>query len=195
LRDRRFGQRRDEQPVRACARQVADDDPQRVAGANLVVPVRYDDHRAGSMDAAAEELEQIKRCLVRPVHVFEHDQRRRPLQLIQRCGKDVVAVRAVPMDANSAPLSLAGNVVQRREWPGRGEVVAAAPQAARDALPRAEFLQQHGLADARFAAYEHRAAIAAGRGAEPSQQLSKASIALEQFHHFLIPRERRAHPL
>jgi hypothetical protein len=30
--------------------------------------------------------------VVGPMHVFEHHQRVRPLQLIERCGEDVVAV-------------------------------------------------------------------------------------------------------
>jgi hypothetical protein len=103
------------------------------------------------------------------VHVFEHDQAGCALQFVKRCRKKFVTARARAYACLKRTLSLAGDVVQRGERPRRGEVVAAAPQGAHDALPRAEFVQQHGLADARLAAYERDASTAAGRSNEPLQ--------------------------
>ena len=64
-------------------------------------------------------------------------------------------------------------------------------QTAQEALPGAEFLQQYSFANARFAPNEDGASATIGRSAEPSQQVSKTSFALEQFHRLLALRQAR----
>ncbi len=84
LRDRRFRQRCERHPVSAPARQLPHHEPQRVPRAELVIAIRRRQHGARAVDAPAEILEQIERGLIRPVQVFEYDQRRRALELIER---------------------------------------------------------------------------------------------------------------
>jgi len=62
--------------------------------ADLVVAIGDREHYACAVNAAAQILEQVERCLVRPMHVLEYDQRGRPsLQFIERSGEDFVAAR------------------------------------------------------------------------------------------------------
>src|SRR6267378_2769866 len=108
----------------------------------LVIAVRNREHYVCAMNAAAQKLEQIERRFVRPMHVFEYDQRLRPsLQLIERCGEDDVAVRSGIDGRQQRTLRLPRDVVQRGEGTGREERIARPPQYTRFALLLREFLQ------------------------------------------------------
>ena len=60
---------------------------------HLVVAVRDREHCSRALNAAAEVLEQIESRLVRPVHVFEHDQGLCSFELIERRRENDVAIR------------------------------------------------------------------------------------------------------
>src|SRR3979490_3325239 len=112
--------------------------------AALVIPIRNREHCVCAMNAASQKLEQIERRFVRPMHVFEYDQRLLPaLQLIERRGKDYVAVAGIDGRQQRA-LRLPRDVVQRGEGTRREERIARPPQYTRFALLLREFLQQRG---------------------------------------------------
>ena len=123
--------RRECHSVRGRARQVADYEPKWMPRANLVVAIRDREHCACTMNSAAQMLEQVKRCFVRPMHVFKNNQRLRPLQLIKRCGEDFLALRCSIDGRQQRALRLPGDIVQRGERPGCEERVARPPQYAR----------------------------------------------------------------
>src|SRR6185312_15621430 len=149
---------------------------------DLVIAIGNHEHCMCAMDASAQILEQIKSCLIRPMHVFEHDQRLFALEFVQRCGEDLVAVRAGIDGRQQCAFGLPRDVVQRPEGPWRKERIACAPQYPRPALLLGEFLNQRGLADARLARHEDDTAAAPGNGLEPFREIRKTSFTLEQFH-------------
>ena len=79
--------------------------------ADFIVAVGDGQQRAGAMDAPAEVFQQVERRLVRPVHVLENDDRRFPVDLIERGGKGGIPVSR-PIDRREQrPLGLPRNVV------------------------------------------------------------------------------------
>src|SRR3981189_1403905 len=148
--------------------------------ADLVIAIRNGEHCVCAMNAASQKLEQIERRFVRPMHVFEYAHRLRPaLQLIERCGKDYVAVRAGIDGRQQRALRLPRDVVQRGEGPGREERIARPPQYTRFARLLRQFLQQRGLADPRFAADERDTTTALRRSTEPFRQIGETSLTLK----------------
>src|SRR5579863_2893099 len=141
------------------------------------------------MHATAEILEQIERCLVRPMHVFEYYQRLFALQLVQRRGENFVAIRSGSDRRQQRAFRLPRDVVQRGERPGCKERIACPPKYPRLALLLAECLYQRGLADARFAGHERDTTASLGSGMEPPGQFRKTLLTLEEFHPMRI-RER-----
>ena len=174
--------------ARARARQIADHVPQRVPRADLVIAIGDGEHCVRAVDAAPQKLEQIERCFVRPVHVFEHDESLLALQFIERRGEDGVAGSAGIDGGQQRPLSLSRDVVQRRERPGREERITRAPQYPRIALQMRELLQQYGLSDAGLAGHEREASAAFARVAKPFSQIREATFTLEQFHRMCTAR-------
>ena len=180
--------RRKHHSARARARQIADHVPERVPRADLVVAIGNREHRVRPVDAASQILEQIERCFVRPVHVFEYDQRLLALQFIEGGAEDGVADSAGIHGGQQRSLSLPGDVVQRREWPGREERITRAPQHPSIALQMRKLLQQNGLSDARLACHECKASAAFARVAKPFSQIREATFTLEQFHRLCTGR-------
>ena len=150
--------------------------------ADLVVAVGNREHCVCAMDATAEILEQIKRCLIRPMHVLEHDQRLFALQLVQRCSENVVPIRTGIDRPQQRALRLPRDVVQRSERSGCKERIAGPPKHPRLALLPGELLYQRRLADARLAGHERDTAASLGSGMEPLREIRKTSFTLEQFH-------------
>ncbi len=150
--------------------------------ADLVVAIRNGEQRLRTVNAAAQVLEQVERCFVRPMHVFKDDQRLRPLQLIEGCGEDYVAIRSGVDGRQQRALRLPRDVEQRGEGLGREECIACPPQYSRLTLLRREFLKQCGLANPRFAAHEGDTTSTLRYTSEPLSQIGKISFTLEQFH-------------
>ena len=140
--------------------------------ADLIVAIGDREQHACAVNAAAQILEQVERCLVRPMHVLEDDQCLRPsLQLIERSGEDFVAVRSGIDGRQQRALRLPRDVVQRGKRTGSEERIARPPQHGRRALLLREFLQQRGLADACFAPHERDTTAVLRRSAEPFRQI------------------------
>jgi hypothetical protein len=69
-------QRSYRQPLhRGNRRQFAEDSPQRMAGTDFVIAIGGHDQPVGRLDAAAEKAKEIQRRLIRPVYVFDGQQR------------------------------------------------------------------------------------------------------------------------
>ena len=87
-----------------CARQVANDESQRMPRADLIIAIRNREHRGCAMDPSTQILEQVERCFVRPMHVFKHHQRwQRSRAHRAPCRENLFAVRAGVEAANNAP--------------------------------------------------------------------------------------------
>jgi hypothetical protein len=58
---------------------------------HLIVPVAGEDQGPDFLDAAAEQSENVERGLIRPMDVFEHEERRCPLtELCDQCRRDLM---------------------------------------------------------------------------------------------------------
>ena len=66
---------------RLAGRQLADDNPQWMGRGELVVPVRRDHQGGDAVQAARQDAHDVEGGLVRPMDVFEDQDRRRPTQL------------------------------------------------------------------------------------------------------------------
>ncbi len=67
------GQRRErDAPGRALVGELAESLPERVARGQAFVAIGHDQQGRGEPDPPAEEPEQVDGCLVRPVHVLDH---------------------------------------------------------------------------------------------------------------------------
>ena len=95
-------------------------------GSDFVVTVSDHEQRSGSMNASAEELEQVERRIVRPVNVFEHDERALSLRLVERGGEDDVPARSGRQRCLQSAFCLPTDVVKRRQGARREESIARA---------------------------------------------------------------------
>jgi len=58
-------------------RQIAQDTPERMIRAYLIIAISDDQHGMGPIDSTAEKLQQVERRFIRPVNVFSDRYRRR----------------------------------------------------------------------------------------------------------------------
>ena len=110
------------------------------------------------------------------------------LDLVQRCGEDLLAVRAGIDRRQQCALRLPRDVVQRSKRSGCKERIARPPKYPSLAQLLAEFLYQCGFADARFTSHERNTASSHGGQVEPLRQIRKISFALQQFHRICTRR-------
>ncbi len=88
-------------------------------GSKLVVAVSDHQQRVRAVDSAAQELEQVQGRVIRPVHVLQYHQRRRPaLEFIERRRENRFAV-ARSNGREQCLLCFPRDIVQRRERPRR----------------------------------------------------------------------------
>ncbi len=128
----------------------------------LVVAVARERERARGLDPAGEQLQHVERCLVRPMHVLEHEDSGTARELANQPGRQFMGPRAALYER----LKLAGgdlrDVEEGSERTGREQGVTGTPEDPRRVVIRiAEPAQQHALSDARLAANQHQAAVRA----------------------------------
>jgi hypothetical protein len=169
-------------------RQLAEDEPERVSRAQLVVAIGDDQQGGRLADTPAHVLEDVERGVVRPVHVLEDGDgnRRRAPQLAQEGGEDPLALRAALHQRPERAPGVVGDVEQRAERPGGEQRVARPPE---DAGGRSialgelrEPLNQRRLADPRLAGDESDGPIPASDAAQRRQELVEKAVALEKVH-------------
>jgi hypothetical protein len=69
-----LGERGEGDPTNDVAgREITENALERVLGADLVIAVRRDEENAAFPDPAAEELQEVQRRVVGPMHVLEHE--------------------------------------------------------------------------------------------------------------------------
>ncbi|CAA9565886.1 MAG: hypothetical protein AVDCRST_MAG49-3046 [uncultured Thermomicrobiales bacterium] len=182
----RLGQRRQRQP--AAGRrggEVAQDDPERVLGPDLVVAVGDDQQRADPAQPPAEEAEQVERGLVGPVGVLDHRQRRgQPgAELGQGRPEDPVARRVLGQQPVEPGAGRRRDVAQRPERRRRREGVARPHQHPRPPPRRlAEAADERGLADPGLPGHEREAPLA-GRGLpQPPVERPELPLPLQKVH-------------
>jgi hypothetical protein len=123
----------------------------------LIVAIGGDDKRRNGLNPADEQPEHVKRRLVRPVDVLEHeDGRSAYAKLLDQRGDDLIRHRAALQQSGELAFRLLRDLEQWAQRTGREQRLAGAPeQAGRRAV--AELTDQRRLADARFTPHEHDA--------------------------------------
>jgi hypothetical protein len=122
---------------------------------DLIIAVRNDKEHGRMLNAAAKEFEQIERCLIGPVDIFDDgDGRdRAAAQSVEEGREDRGTARLMFEQLMDAALKLLGNVVERSQRPWRKQCLTPAhAEASRLALQLGEALDQCRLANARLAA-------------------------------------------
>ena len=143
----------------ARGRELAEQQLERVACAELVVPEAHGDRRGHRVDPAREQAQHVERRLVGAVDVLEHEQRRRLRRELddERVG-ELVERRAAPERVGQPAAHAPGDLDERAQRPRRLERHAAAPQDARGARADGNPAQERGLADAGLAPDEREPA-------------------------------------
>ena len=148
----------------------------------LVVAVRRDHERVHRLDAAAEQPKDVERCLVRPVHVLDDDDRGLPgAQLVAERRKDGLRLLAPLDDVREGRAALERDVHERPQRTRCVQTVARPPQdAGRVGTVAAELLNERRLADARLAGDEREPARALADVIERGGERLQLRGALEQ---------------
>ena len=124
----------------------------------LGLAIAHQQRRRKRFDAATEKPQHVERRVVSPMHVLEHQDRRRTrLQLSHQRRGDLERPRARLDELLELAAGGRGDVDERPERPRREQSVARAPEepgAGRRVV--AEAPQQRGLADAGLPADEHQ---------------------------------------
>ncbi len=168
-------------------REVAQDDPQRVACADLVVAVRREDERARVADAAAEEAQQVEGGLVGPVDVLEHGHGRLLAEHLQEVLEDGFAGALVVQQGGERRAEPCRHVDQRPERARRPHrVTATDEQSPIMGHLVAETPDERRLADPRLAADEHEAACAGHRCPASLTQRGELLRTFEEFERWHV---------
>jgi hypothetical protein len=95
--DRRWRQRAERNAPDRRGRQIAEEGSQRMRRRHFIFAPGDDEQRAHALGAPPEELEQVERRFVGPLHVLDDDQRGRPrmAQLLEEGPEDGVARRSL----------------------------------------------------------------------------------------------------
>ena len=136
-------------------------------------------------ESPADDAQQVERRLVRPVHVLEHDDRRRiraPQQTEERVGRTVLITVAELVAQVAA--DLIGHVDDRSERASRCDGVARAPQDGVFWLGGREGVNQRRLANASLAADEDQPSMPPPGVSQQVGQLSQEHLAFEQLHRW-----------
>src|ERR1700724_3659845 len=96
------------------AHQIAHYEPQWVLRAHFIVAICNHNHGPRSLNPAAKELEQVKRCFIGPMHVFEYDHGTRLIKFSERCAESYVPARVRMNCRCQSTCSLSRHVVKWR---------------------------------------------------------------------------------
>jgi hypothetical protein len=114
---------------RVIRRQLAEHDPERVRWGELVVAVAGDDQARNRLDPPREQPQHVKRRLVGPVHVLEHQDGRRPgLQLPREGAHELVRHHRTLYDLREVATHRLGDIEQRAERTRSEQRITAAPE-------------------------------------------------------------------
>lgn len=172
---------------RAQWRQVANDDPKRVSGAQLVIAVGGDDQSVRMRDAPAKKAQEVERCLICPMDILEYRNGRWwiVIQFCQKRAEKPMARRSLAGKPLQCATHLRGNV---KNWPqgsGRGKWIARAnhdPRMEVGTHTLAEARDQSALTYSSFAAKKVQATLS-GRGlARRLSQLVQVGRAFQERH-------------
>jgi hypothetical protein len=156
LLDRLERERLDAEPLdRRAGPQLAHHEPERVGKVQLVVAVGGDHERGRGPDSPTQQPEDVQRRFVRPVEVFEDQDRRagRP-QLADELGGDRMWPRVPRDELLQRAADLLRDVQERPQRAWREERVTRAVERPYRRLPLQERAYERGLAPARLAADE-----------------------------------------
>jgi hypothetical protein len=108
-----------------CCRQIAHDDGKRMVGSHLVVAERRHIENWNAVESPAEKPQHVESRLVRPVHVFQHEQRRLRGEGHAYRGEQPGALRTIArqMALDHGPQGRR-HVQEWSEWSGNARTVA-----------------------------------------------------------------------
>ena len=158
----------------------------------LVVAIGKNEQYGQRCDAPPEELDEVQRRFVRPMHVLEReDERRTPLaKTLQQQRKQRMPVAAGVEQRVVVPLQC--DVAQRTQRTGREEGIAGAgDHLGLESCKGQEALEKRALPDARFAGNEHDAAHATPHLRKLARQRFERRPPFEQIVHVFRSAFRR----
>ena len=125
----------------------------------LVVSVGRDDENGNGLDPAGEQPQYVEGSLIRPVHVFEHeDGRSMRAQVANERRHDLMRLRAALDQCAKLAADAFRYGKQRSEWTRREEHVAGAPEHTNPfRLVVAELADERRLPDPCLTGHEHNA--------------------------------------
>ena len=135
----------------------------------LLVAIAGEDQRVNALEPAAEQLQDVERGLVRPMHVLKDENRRTPpVELADESAGDLVGRRFAVNELRELTPGLVGDVEERPQRCRGQQRLAGAPEDARRPPPLvAELSQQGRLSDPRLTTDEHQPSGGVGKhGAE-----------------------------
>ncbi len=188
LADRVDGQGRQSQPFDAGRGQAAEDQPQRMVGAELVVPAGHDGEAAGGPHAAGQQHDEVQRGLVGPLQVLDDEQRGPGAQLVEQHGQHLVDRRPASHDLGQRAGGVRRQVGERTERSG-GEEALAPTRPHADAGVVSGLIDERTLADAGFSGQEDQSAARGGGLDQSRPQAGLRSLPLQQgrsAHHRLM---------
>ena len=183
--DRALRERLELEEHRVLGRDRSDGREEGVAGRHLAGPIGEDEQRRQRADAPPQDGDRVERRVVCPLDILEneHGRVRRPLQLGDQQGLDLVRGGAGGKSRRELSGDRAREVSKRAERPRDRQVVAGADERSR---PSVEIVhepgRESGLADPGLAGDEDHAARAPRGRLAPIGQDGECAIALEQFH-------------
>ena len=150
--------------------------------AELVIAIRRDEERIKPFDPAGDETNDVERALVRPVDVFQHDDRgRSPRELLDERVREAVRIRTAANEVVERSADRPREVDERSQRPRHEERIARSREHMRALRHlRAETPHESALADPRLACDEHETSGPCAYLGEGRLEYGELGLPLEQ---------------
>ncbi len=155
---------------------------------DFVVPVGDNQQCSGLVDPAAEIAKQVERRFVRPMDVFDDNQRwTLGRQRIEHGCEEVGASFGIVQHVRELVAKSRGNIEQGPKWTRGGQGIAGPDkQAHRAASLVGEAGEQRGFADSSLAAHDDQATCAVFCPTQMALQLIELARSLQEIHESIL---------
>ncbi len=116
------------QPRDIAGRQITQQQPQRMVVDELVIAVGQDQQGGSAVYASGQVFDEIERCLVGPVDVFDHQDGGRARNIVEKGSEERRTVRLALEQHAQRGSGLLGDVIERAQWTRRKQGLARRPQ-------------------------------------------------------------------
>ena len=157
--------------------------------AELVVPVRGHDQHGDPVQATSQKTEHIQTGLIRPVHVLQRQQGRRPSQFSKQRRRNLMGPGPTQQESLQSAARLLHDIQERPERPGREQRITPTQQDPKGSLAaRDEPAQQSALTHARLPRDEHQ--LATGQLQDAVQRAIERRLLVRSFNKMITTRQR-----